>query len=65
MKRMFAVATLFLMLVANLAVTRADATEPDASCGVGLREGKRITVEVEGDGPDVVLIPGLSSPRAV
>lgn len=30
-----------------------------------LREGKRITVLVEGTGPDVVLIPGLSSPRDV
>lgn len=28
-------------------------------------EGKRITVEVEGDGPDVVLIPGLASPRGL
>jgi len=30
-----------------------------------LREGKRFTVLVEGKGPDVVLIPGLSSPREV
>ena len=28
-------------------------------------EGKRVTIVVEGKGPDVVLIPGLSSPRAV
>lgn len=36
-----------------------------AACPTGLVEGKRITVEVVGDGPDVVLIPGLSSPRDV
>lgn len=30
-----------------------------------LREGKRFTVLVEGNGPDVVLIPGLASPREV
>jgi pimeloyl-ACP methyl ester carboxylesterase len=28
-------------------------------------EGKRFSVEVHGTGPDVILIPGLSSPRAV
>ena len=56
MKRV-SIAALFILLVANLA-THADAAE---GCGAGLLEGKRITVEVEGDGPDVVLIPGLSS----
>ena len=30
-----------------------------------IREGKRFTIEVVGEGPDVVLIPGLASPRAV
>ncbi|PQM27841.1 alpha/beta hydrolase [Sphingopyxis lindanitolerans] len=65
MKRFFAIPILFLLLVANLTATRADAAEPGAVCGSGLIEGKRITVEVEGNGPDVVLIPGLSSPRAV
>lgn len=65
MKRFFAIPILFLLLVANLTATRADAAEPGAACGSGLIEGKRITVEVEGNGPDVVLIPGLSSPRAV
>lgn len=60
MKRV-SIAALFILLVANLA-THADAAE---GCGAGLLEGKRITVEVEGDGPDVVLIPGLSSPRDV
>ena len=36
-------------------------TERDAA----MAEGKRFTVQVEGQGPDVILIPGLSSPRAV
>src|SRR3546814_9760714 len=45
--------------------TEAQAAEPDATCSAPPFEGKRITIAVEGDGPDVVLIPGLSSPRAV
>ena len=63
MKRL-SIAALFILLIANPA-TRADAAEARAGCGTGLIDGKRITVEVEGDGPDVVLIPGLSSPREV
>ena len=63
MKRL-SIAALFVLLIATIA-PRADAAEGAAGCGTGLLEGKRITVEVEGDGPDVVLIPGLSSPRAV
>jgi len=61
MKRLLSVAATFLLAVGPIA-GRADAAEP---CPTGLVEGKRITVLVEGDGPDVVLIPGLSSPRAV
>lgn len=63
MKRL-SIAALFILLIATIA-PRADAAEGAAGCGTGRLEGKRITVEVEGDGPDVVLIPGLSSPRAV
>ncbi|WP_260833937.1 alpha/beta fold hydrolase [Sphingopyxis sp. P1IMeth2] len=63
MKRL-SIAALFVLLIATIA-PRANAAEAGAGCGTGLLEGKRITVEVEGDGPDVVLIPGLSSPRAV
>lgn len=63
MKRL-SIAALFILLIATIA-PRADAAEGATGCGTGLLEGKRITVEVEGDGPDVVLIPGLSSPRAV
>jgi len=61
MKRLSSVAATFLLAV-GLIAGRADAAEP---CPTGLAEGKRITVLVEGDGPDVVLIPGLSSSRAV
>lgn len=61
MKRHTSVAAIFILAV-GLIAGRADAAEP---CPTGLVEGKRITVLVEGDGPDVVLIPGLSSPRAV
>lgn len=61
MKRHTSVAAIFILAV-GLIADRADAAEP---CPTGLVEGKRITVLVEGDGPDVVLIPGLSSPRAV
>ena len=61
MRRLSSVAATFLLAV-GLIAGRADAAEP---CPTGLVEGKRITIMVEGDGPDVVLIPGLSSPRAV
>ncbi|MDR6834633.1 MULTISPECIES: alpha/beta hydrolase [unclassified Sphingopyxis] len=61
MNRHTSVAATFLLAVGLLA-GRADAAEP---CPTGMVEGKRITVQVEGDGPDVVLIPGLSSPRGV
>ena len=61
MKRHTSVAAIFILAI-GLIAGRADAAEP---CPTGLVEGKRITVLVEGDGPDVVLIPGLSSPRAV
>ena len=60
MKRLFACAAALLLIGAP--TVTAHAAEP---CPSGLAEGKRITVLVEGDGPDVVLIPGLSSPRAV
>lgn len=48
---------------APVAATRDIATEsgPD----VQLFEGTRFTVQVEGSGPDVILIPGLATPRDV
>jgi pimeloyl-ACP methyl ester carboxylesterase len=65
MRKLFPIMALFALLVANLIATHARAAEPDTACAAPLIEGKRITVKVEGTGPDVVLIPGLSSPRAV
>ena len=47
MKRL-SIAALFVLLIATIA-PRADAAEGAAGCGTGLLEGKRITVEVEGD----------------
>ena len=64
MRKPFVIATLFALLVANLAVTHARAAEP-AACAAPLVERERVTIAVEGSGPDLVLIPGLSSPRAV
>lgn len=59
-------APIFLAALIALAVPGiAGAAEPATSCDTGLIEGERITVVVEGNGPDVVLIPGLSSPRDV
>ena len=61
MKRRTSAAAIFILAV-GLIAGRADAAEP---CPTGFAEGKRFTVLVEGDGPDIVLIPGLSSPRVV
>lgn len=60
----------FLVAAAAMAATlsfapAAAATSPADGCAAGTKEGKRITIWDEGQGPDVVLIPGLSSPRAV
>lgn len=65
MRASFVIAALLALCVADPIVGHARAAEPDASCSAPLVAGKRITVKVEGSGPDVVLIPGLSSPRAV
>ncbi len=65
MRKPFPILTLFVVLIASLVVARADAAPPHADCPAGLLEGKRITILDEGSGPDVVLIPGLSTPRAV
>lgn len=47
------------------ASTRDCAVTDIAATPVERLEGKRFSVEVRGTGPDVILIPGLSSPRAV
>lgn len=65
MKKRIPFAALFILTI-GLIAGRAEAAEP---CPVGLNEGKRITVLIEGanepGAPDVLLIPGLTSPRAV
>ena len=66
-------ALFFASTLALIAASPATAAEPaslncsvkDTSRVAAKMEGKRFTVQVEGKGPDVILIPGLSSPRAV
>ncbi|HMO77371.1 MAG TPA: alpha/beta hydrolase [Sphingopyxis sp.] len=57
------------LTAAALAAAALTFAQPAAAasegCGSGILDGKRVTILVEGDGPDVVLIPGLSTPRAV
>jgi pimeloyl-ACP methyl ester carboxylesterase len=38
---------------------------PDGPRAAAMAEGKRFTVQIEGEGPDIILIPGLASSRAV
>lgn len=59
----FAIAA--VTLAAPASATTIVSTEANSACPTGLVEGKHITIAVEGEGPDIVLIPGLSSPRAV
>jgi pimeloyl-ACP methyl ester carboxylesterase len=42
-----------------------DCAIPDGPRAAAMAEGKRFTVQIEGDGPDIILIPGLASSRAV
>lgn len=60
--RKFSGAALAIATFLSLAAPTASSAEP---CPTGLVEGKRVTIDVKGSGPDVVMIPGLSSPRAV
>ncbi|WOF42119.1 alpha/beta hydrolase [Sphingopyxis indica] len=59
-----AVAIAIGIATALVVATGARAAEP-AACAAPFVERDRVTIAVEGKGPDVVLIPGLSSPRAV
>jgi pimeloyl-ACP methyl ester carboxylesterase len=63
---------IFVAALAIMAVVPAAAQSAPENCSVKnvardavKLEGKRFTVQMEGEGPDVILIPGLSSPRAV
>ncbi|MBL0768358.1 alpha/beta hydrolase [Sphingopyxis sp. DHUNG17] len=50
---------------ASLSTTAATAAAIPQACSAPLFDGTRVTVAISGNGPDVVLLPGLSSPRAV
>lgn len=70
MKKYFTVLVFaaFSLLIHNVAHAAAPANcvaNPKAASGTVKREGKHFTVVVEGTGPDVVLIPGLATPRQV
>jgi pimeloyl-ACP methyl ester carboxylesterase len=64
--------TMFLSLLGILLVSSAVPAFAEKDCSVagapraaGLADGKRFTVQIEGEGPDIVLIPGLATPREV
>jgi len=60
------IAAFFILSIANLAHADAAETKPtEGACSADITLGKSVTVLNEGNGPDVILIPGLSTPRAV
>ncbi|HEY0595804.1 alpha/beta hydrolase [Sphingopyxis sp.] len=67
MKKRISVAAIFILIVA-LVAGRADAAEAprtEGACSADLTLGTAVTILNEGQGPDLILIPGLSTPRAV
>lgn len=63
-------ATLFVIAFATATCSAVGAhaagTSPtEGACSADLTQGKAVTILNEGQGPDVILIPGLSTPRAV
>jgi pimeloyl-ACP methyl ester carboxylesterase len=67
MKKRIAFAATFI-LIAGLVAGRAGAAEApptEGGCSADVTQGKAVTILNEGRGPDVILIPGLSTPRAV
>jgi pimeloyl-ACP methyl ester carboxylesterase len=63
-------ATLFAIVftAATFSAVGAKAAAPaptKGACSADLTQGKAVTILNEGQGPDVILIPGLSTPRAV
>ena len=61
------IAALFLLLVANVTghAKAAENAPTEGACSADITQGKSVTILNEGKGPDVILIPGLSTPRAV
>ncbi len=67
MKNCISVAAIFILIV-GLIASRADAADTprtEGTCSADLTPGTATTIWNEGQGPDVILIPGLSTPRAV
>ncbi len=67
MKKPISIAAVFILAV-GLIAGRADAAEApltEGACSADVTLGKAVTILNEGKGPDVILIPGLSTPRAV
>lgn len=66
MKKIVCAALAVATLTAALnAPVLARAAEPAAAASTAPNQRARLTVTVVGNGPDVILIPGLASPRAV
>lgn len=61
------IAALFVLLAANVAnhAQAAETAPTEGACSTDITQGKGVTILNEGRGPDVILIPGLSTPRAV
>ena len=67
MKKRISVAAIFILTAALVAgrADAADAPRTEGACSADLTPGTATTILNEGQGPDVILIPGLSTPRAV
>ncbi len=67
MKNRISVAAIFILTAALVAgrADAADAPRSEGACSADLTLGTAATILNEGQGPNVILIPGLSTPRAV
>lgn len=65
MKKPMMLGALIAALAINLSAIDAKAAAPTPVCAAGINELPHATILDEGTGPDIVLIPGLSTPRAV
>ena len=67
MKKLIILALLgtIIPLASAPAIARNCAADPTAAQDAAFHGGKHFSVQIEGDGPDVILIPGLSTPRDV
>ncbi|MBA3863714.1 MAG: alpha/beta hydrolase [Erythrobacter sp.] len=66
MRHLFSLTILALVAVSSgSALAAKDCSVSGQSRSATIAEGKRFSVAVEGNGPDIILIPGLGTPRAV